>query len=118
MRGEEEEMEGAVVEDNPDAAGVEGGVVEDDDEGDDDGGEDDGGGGTMDSENVNIKMEVPDDSGSTERCYSSLLTLASVLDAEVLLQAVGSKVGRLAQMPFEECCFIRGCWNRARNHRT
>ena len=117
MRGEEEEMEGAVVEDNPDAAGVEGGVVEDDDEGDDDGGEDDGG-GTMDSENVNIKMEVPDDSGSTERCYSSLLTLASVLDAEVLLQAVGSKVGRLAQMPFEECCFIRGCWNRALNHRT
>ena len=76
-----------MVEDNPDAATVEGDEVEDDD-GD--------GGGTMHSENINIKMEVPDDSGSTERCYSSLLTLASVLDAEVLLQAVGSKVGRLA----------------------
>lgn len=55
---------------------------------------DDGDDGMMDSENINIKMEAPDDgfSGSTERCYSSLLTLASVLDAEVLLQAVGHKV--------------------------
>ena len=65
------------------------GVVEDTDAG---GAEDDD--GMMDSENLNIKMEAPDDmAGSTERCYSSLLTLASVLDAEVLLQAVGQKVG-------------------------
>ena len=80
---EEEEEEGedgeeGVVEDNTDAGGAEG---------------DDGDDGMMDSENFNIKLEAPDDSGSTERCYSSLLTLASVLDAEVLLQAVGHKVG-------------------------
>ena len=70
---EEEEEEGedgeeGVVEDNTDAGCAEG---------------DDGDDGMMDSENFNIKMEAPDDSGSTERCYSSLLTLASVLDAEV-----------------------------------
>ena len=78
---EEEDGEEGVVEET-DAGGAEEG-----DEGDDD---DDG---MMDStEGLNIKMEAPDDSGSTERCYSSLLTLASVLDAEVLLQAVGHKV--------------------------
>ena len=73
---EEEEVDGeeGVVEDT-DAGGA---------EGDD---------SMMDDENINIKMEVPDDiAGSTERCYSSLLTLSSVLDAEVLLQAVGHKV--------------------------
>ena len=81
MEQEEEEAEEEEVD-------GEEGVVEDTDAGGAEGDD-----SMMDDENINIKMEVPDDiAGSTERCYSSLLTLSSVLDAEVLLQAVGHKV--------------------------